>query len=156
MYQEGDILVYKRDVCQVKEVKNDQYVLTPVTDSSLKITISKDSSDIRELIKKEKVEEFLTKIPAITTIEVDDKLLEHEYKNLLYHGEYEDLIKIIKTAYLRGEERRKNKKKVRDQDILYLEKAESYLYTEFAYALDKTYDETKEYIINQVSQFEHS
>ena len=35
-------------------------------------------------------------------------------------------------------------------DDSYFKKAEKYLYNEFSIVLNKTYDETKEYVINEV------
>ena len=43
MYKVGDLLVYKKAVCEVSEIKikylrdMDYYILTPITDKSLKI-----------------------------------------------------------------------------------------------------------------------
>ena len=45
MYKVGDYIVYKRDVCKVKEIKEkyynntDYYVLNPISDLSLKINV---------------------------------------------------------------------------------------------------------------------
>lgn len=55
-------------------------------------------------------------IPSIGVIEVCDKLLENEYKKLLHDGGYVVLAKIIKTAYLRNEERFNNKRKISEKD----------------------------------------
>jgi len=45
MYKLGDLIIYKKDVCEVSEIKEkylhdiDYYVLTPIADKSLKIQI---------------------------------------------------------------------------------------------------------------------
>lgn len=160
MYKIGDHLVYKRDVCKVVDIIEhgfkdlSYYVLMPINDISLKIqiptTINKEY--VRDLITKEKVEEIIKIIPTIDIINVDTKLIENEYKRLLDSGEYIDLIKIIKTTYLRNQERVDSKKKISDKDKKYFEKAEKYLYSEFSVVLNKTYDETKEYVINKVEE----
>ena len=51
---------------------------------------------------------------------------------MLYKGDIEDLIKIIKTAYIRNDNRLKNNKKISDKDKTYFEKAEEYLYNELS------------------------
>ena len=43
-------------------------------------------------------------------------MMENTYKELLQRGTYEDLITVIKTAYLRNENRKKNNKKISDKD----------------------------------------
>ena len=158
MYKVGDLLVYKKDVCIVNEIKikylrdMDYYILSPITDKSLKIQIPTNSNAIRELITKQKVKEIIKSIPNIEVIKLDSKNLENEYKQLMQNGTHEDLIKIIKTTYLRNKERIDNNKKTTDKDNYYFNQAESYLYNELSVVLNLTYDETKEYIISEVNK----
>jgi len=158
MFKKGDLLVYKKDVCVVEEVKikylrdTDYYVLNPITDKSLKIQVPTTSNAIRSLITKERVEEIIKSIPKIKVIKTDSKSLENDYKQLMQSGTHEDLIKIIKTTYLRNKERLDNNKKTTDKDNYYFNQAELYLYNEFSVVLNLSYEETKEYIINEVNK----
>lgn len=158
MYKLGDLLVYKKDVCIVAEIKEkyikdiDYYVLNPITDKSLKIQIPTNSNAIRSLITKEKVTEIIKSIPQIDVIKSDSKTLENDYKQLMQKGTHEDLIKIIKTTYLRNKERLDNNKKTTDKDSYYFNQAESYLYNEFSVVLGLSYEKTKEYIIQEVNK----
>lgn len=158
MYKIGDLLIYKKELCRVEEIKNkyikdiDYYVLKLLTDESLTIQIPTNSNLIRNLITKEEIEKIISNIPNIEVIKSNDKNLEHEYKALMQSGTHEDLIKIIKTTYLRNKERLDNNKKTTDKDNNYFNQAESYLYNEFATVLGMTYEETKEYVINKVNQ----
>ena len=65
---------------------------------------------------------------------------------------YEDLIKIIKTTYLRNKERIDNNKKIGGTDDEYFKQAEKYLYNEFSVALNMSYDDTKKYVIDKVKE----
>lgn len=156
MYKVGDFVVYKRDVCEIVEIKEsyfkglDYFVLLPLNDKTLKIQVPTNNKLLRDVISKEKVIEIINNIPSIELIKTDNKLIENEYKRLLNSDKYEDLIKIIKTTYLRNKEREDSKKKISDKDKFYFEKAERLLYSEFSIALNITYDETKEYVINKV------
>ena len=158
MFKKGDLLVYKKDVCEVEEVKlkyirdMDYYILTPIIDKSLKIQIPTNSSAIRNLITKEKVEEIIHSIPQTEVIKTNSKTLENDYKQLMQSGTHEDLIKIIKTTYLRNKERLDNNKKTTDKDNYYFNQAELYLYNEFSVVLGLSYEETKEYIIKEVTK----
>lgn len=158
MYQVNDLLVYKKDVCVVEEVKSkyikdiDYYVLSPITDKSLKIQIPTTSSAIRSLITKERIEEIIANIPNIEIIKNETKKLENDYKQLMQSGTHEDLIKIIKTTYLRNKERLDNNKKTTDKDNYYFNQAELYLYNEFSVVLGLTYEETKQYIIDKLNK----
>ena len=157
MYKVNDLLVYKKDVCVVEEIKpkylrdTDYYVLSPLTDKSLKLQVPTTSNAIRDLIKKEKIEEIIQSIPNIEVIKSDAKTLEADYKLLMQNGTHEDLIKIIKTIYLRNKERLDNNKKTADKDNYYFNQAELYLYNEFSVVLNLTYDETKQYIIDKLN-----
>ena len=158
MYKTNDLLIYKKDVCKVKEIKEkylrdtDYYVLSPITDESLTIQVPIDSKAIRNIINKEEVNLIINKIPKIDIIKSDAKILENEYKALMQNGTHEDLIKIIKTTYLRNEERLANNKKTADKDNRYFEEAESYLYHEFSISLNLPYDSVKQYIIDTLSK----
>ena len=156
MYKIGDYIIYLKDVCQVLDIKEkymndiDYYVLTPVNDNSLKLNIPINNKSIRNLISKEKIEEIINNILNIEIIKDDDKTIENTYKNLLSSATHEDLIKIIKTSYLRNQKRINNKKKISDKDKNYSELAEKYLYNEFSIVLGLSFDETKDYVIKKV------
>jgi len=158
MYKVGDLLVYKKDVCEIIEIKEkylrdmDYYILAPIIDKSLKLQIPTSSSAIRDLITEEEIQKLINKIPTIEIIKSESKNLENEYKQLMQSGTHEDLIKIIKTTYLRNKERLDNNKKTTDKDNYYFNQAELYLYNEFSVVLNLTYDETKEYILNTVNK----
>ena len=158
MYKVGDYIVYLKEVSKIKEIKENfikdvnYYVLEPVSDSSLKLNIPVSSNSIRNLITIDKVNELIKEIPFIDTIDIDDKNIEFEYKKLLNTGTPENLIKIIKTTYLRNQDRLNNKKKINDKDRNYFELAEKYLYTEISIVLNKSFEDTKNYIINEVEK----
>lgn len=157
MFKVNNYLMYKRDVCIVKEIKEkyirdrDYYLLVPINDESLKIEVPVDSKLIRELIDKQRVYEIIQNIPNIPVIEIDKKKIEDEYKKLLMSGKHEDLIKIIKTAYLRNRERIDNNKKTTDKDNYYFELAERYLYYEFMIVMEMDYEAMKKYVNDMVA-----
>ena len=157
MYNIGDYVVYKRDVCMILEIKEnyyndtDYYVLSPIKDSSLKINVPTNNKKLlRNLMSKEEVESLIKKIPNIEVVDVDDKLIEYTYKELLKSESHEDLVKIIKTSYLRNKDRTLNNKKPGEKDSTYFNLAELYLYNEFSVVLGKTFEDTKNYVISKV------
>lgn len=120
MYKIDDYLVYKKDVCRVKDIRKnnlngiDCYILVPIDDLSLKIDVPIDNRNglIRDIINKEETLKLINSIPQIEPLKnIDDRNIEKEYKELIYNGSHYDLIKIIKTTYLRNVERINNKKK---------------------------------------------
>lgn len=158
IYKIGDNLVYKKDVCEVIEIKEHDfkdltyYVLRPIFDKSLKIQVPIDNNFIRDIISKKELNRIIDEIPNVDLIDIEDKQLENEYKKLINSDDYLDLVKIIKTTYIRNKQREENKKKISDKDKHYFDLAEKYLYGEFSVVLNKTIDETKDYIINKVEK----
>ena len=161
MFKIGEYLVYRRDVCKLIEIKHnnfnnsDCYVLIPLLDDSLKIKvpISNKNENMRPLISKERIAEIIKGIPNVEILDCDDnRLIENEYKSLINSGKLVDLVKIIKTSYLRNKERADQKKKLSDKDNDYFCLAEKYLYQEFSIVLNMSYDDTKKYVIDEVNK----
>ncbi len=158
MFKINDYVVYKKDTCKIVDIKENHFnnqsyfVLVPIDDGSLKIDIPTDNrcGYLRKIITKDELEKIINDIPNIEIIENNDKMIESEYRNLLNSNKHCDLIKIIKTTYLRNKERLDNNKKIRDKDLQYFELAEKYLYNEFSIVLNLTYEETKNFVINKV------
>lgn len=155
----GDYVVYRKEVCKVVEIKEkflkdmDYYRLVPISDETLHLDVPVSNEKLlRDLITKDQVEELIKKIPDIKLIESEDKNLENEYKALINSGNIEDYIKIIKTTYTRNKERLENKRKISDKDNHYFNLAEKYLYNEFSIVLNKSFEETKQYVIDNVTK----
>lgn len=115
MFKVGVYIIYKRDLCKVTNIENDYYCLSPVLDESLSIKVptSNKFNNLRYPLSKKEAEELISKIPDIEPIQTSDKLLENTYKELMKSNSHEDLIKIIKTTYLRNQARINNHKKSR-------------------------------------------
>lgn len=158
MYKVGEFVVYKRDVCKVTKIKEnhlqgkDYYLLNPILDESLKIEIPIDCSGLRNLISKEDISEIIKKIPDIEVINTNNRQFDNEYKTLMNSGSHDDLIKIIKSSYLRNKEKMDNNKKIGDKESNFLKQAEKYFYNELSIVLGFNYDETKEYVKNEVEK----
>ncbi len=155
MYKTNDYLVYQKDVCQVSNIEErnniNYYILHPIKDKSLKITIPTSSDKIRDLITKEEITNLIKISKEIPLIDCEEKFIEIEYKRLLQEPTYENLIKIIKTAYMRNKHREEQNKKLAEKDTKYFNLAEEYLYNELSITLNLSYDETKKYFINEIS-----
>ncbi len=155
MYKVDEKIIYKKDVCKIRDIKEDKnikyYILTPIDDESLIIKVPIDNKLMRNLISKEEIEKIIDEIPNIKPLDnIDDRFIENTYKELLNGGSYEELITIIKMTYIRNNERQKQNKKISEKDDKYFNLAEKYLYNEFGTVLNMTFDETKEYITKKV------
>lgn len=158
MFKIGEYVIYKRDLCTINDIieRNNKkyYKLSPVEDKSLIINVPVENkmNYLRYPISKKEAEKLIEKIPLIKELNTNEKLIENEYKNLMKTNKHEDLIKIIKTTYLRNKERQMNGKKIAEKDTDYFQKAEYYLYNELRISLNMTYEECKNFIIETLTQ----
>ena len=92
MYKKDDFVVYKHDVCKIKDIKenrlmgNTYYVMTPIDDNTLIIDIPTDNrmGFLRDIISPEEAEKLIEKIPEITPLEnINEKYIEAQYKEML-------------------------------------------------------------------------
>lgn len=160
MFKKGNYIVYRKDVCLVNdivELRGEKYYsLSPLCDESmqLKIPVNNTTGLLREVISKENAEKLIDNIPNIEVLDLNEKTIENEYQKLLASSSVEDLIKIIKTTYLRNDNRLKNGKKIGEKDDLYFKKAEQLLYTEFSISLGMSYKEAKDYVHKRLLKIE--
>ena len=156
MYKINDYVIYKREVCVVKDLKKinnqDYYTLENKEDTSLKISIpvSQETQLLRHLATFDEISNTLDHINDIPTLNINERNLEEQYKRLLQGTTIENLIKIIKTAYIRNEIRKNNHKHLSDTDTSYQELAEQFLFNEIAYAMNISYDAAKELVFNKL------
>ena len=129
----------------------DYYIMSPIDDSSLIIQAPVDNfSFFRSVATKQEAEDLISKIPTIEIIQSEDRKIEYVYKRLLEEGTLENLIKVIKTTYMRNQERLSQNKRIGERDEVYFERAEKRLYNELSVSLNLTFDQTKQYVINAV------
>lgn len=147
-----DYIVYRKETCKIIEKKDGYYRLVPVNDTSIKYKVPVDSNFLKKVITKEEIDRLLLEIPEINTIDLGEKQIEQEYKELMKSGTHEDLVKIIKTSYLRNQIRILNNKRISEIDDEYFKRAEKYLYEEIGIVLNLSFENTKEYIINKLKK----
>ena len=159
MYKIGDKIAYRNEICTVinidKKYKEgaDYYALSCENDPSLLIhvPVEKSEESLRLLLTKTQIEELLNKAPEIPVIEITAWNRGAEYRELLSRGSHENIISVIKTAYLRQQEKIKKQQKVNEGDKVFFRQTERILYNEIAASLDITYDEAKKYVIDKLS-----
>ena len=149
MVEAGQTIVYRGNVCKVRELVcgyrdgEDYYKLTPVYDPSMTIhtPVATIGELARPVISREEVDRLIRIMPEIECVTAENRTLEN----------HEDLIRIIKTAYMRGEEKLNRGQQRNEKDKQYFRLAEKTLYNEFAVVLDKSYEDTKAYVVSQAS-----
>lgn len=147
-----DYIVYRKETCKIIGKEDGYYKLVPINDTSIKYRVPVDSNFLKKVITKEEIDRLLLEIPEINTIDLGEKQIEQEYKELMKSGTHEDLVKIIKTSYLRNQIRILNNKRISEIDDEYFKRAEKYLYEEIGIVLNLSFEDTKKYIINKLKK----
>lgn len=154
MFKKDSYIIYKGDVCKVKDIienyydETDYYVLMPLKDESMTIKIPINNESIKNIVSKEEAINIIKSFKSTELIDLsNEKNAEHVYIDLLNDSTHKSLVKIIKTTYVRNQARINNNKKISEKDDNYFRKAEKRLYEELAVSLDKSVDEIRSEII---------
>lgn len=160
MFQKGERVVCgSKGVCEVGEIttldisgidkEREYYILKPLYSSSgtVYIPVDKAESSMRKVLAHEEAEHLIRSIPQIPLITIaNDKLLEQEYKNCLKTSDCGDLVRIIKTIYLRKKKREEAGRKETAVDARYFRIAGDHLYGELAVSLNMPRENVENYI----------
>ena len=109
---------------------------------------------LRGIITREEAERLIDEIPSIETLSIEnEKFREDSYKKCIRTCECRDLLRIIKTIYVRKQAKYYlMAKKQPTTDERYLKLAEDHLYSEFSMLLDIPKEHMADYIEQRVHQ----
>ena len=165
MFEKGDYIVYgAAGICQVKEIgtlsmkASDKdrlyYTLEPLNSKGSSVYTPVDNTKvvIRRILSKKEAEQLICDIPHIEALWVEnDKQREQVYRESARKCDCREWIRIIKTLYLRKQDRIAHGKKVTATDERYLHMAEESLYSELSIPLGVEKDRMADYITERVA-----
>lgn len=164
MFETGDYVVYGHTgICRVMGtttmdmvgIPKDKlyYILCPngETEGKIYTPVENPKVMIRKTMSAEEAEALLESIPGIEALEIEnEKLREEKYRECLKSGECREMIRIIKTIYLRKKDRISKGKKVTATDERYLKMAEESLYSELSMLLGVPKGKMESYITARI------
>lgn len=164
MFKVDDYIVYGGNgVCRVlskgvptihgADKERQYYKLQPIYEngSIIYTPVDNDKVVMRKTISKDEAIDLIKNIPSIEILYFDDeKMREEKYKEVIHAYNCRELIKVIKTSYLRKEERLAEGKKNIATDDKYLKMAEEYLYGELAISLNISKEQVRDFIVQTV------
>lgn len=130
------------------------YILKPLyaSGSTVYVPVDAPKESMRAVLTKTEAEMLLAKIPDIPLLIItNDKLAEQIYKEGIRANKCEELVKIIKTIYLRRKHRIESGRKVTAVDAKYIRLAEENLYGELAVALDINKKDVEKYVADAMN-----
>lgn len=164
MFQVGDFIIYgPQGVCKVTDIgymdllgiPKDRlyYTLEPcrVLGGKIFTPVDNRKAVIRPVISRDEALKLIDDMENIEILWVpDERKREYTYKDAIRKCDCRELIKIMKTTYLRKKSRAAAGKKVTAGDEKYLHMAEESLYGEFAVALDMEVAQVKKFISDKM------
>lgn len=160
MYQIGDYVVYgNKGVCEVKQIAPMEmsgisngkmyYTLVPIyrEESKIYTPVDHNKTSMRSVISKEDAFQLMHDLEEIKPLEIEnEKNLEQVYKDCMNSFNCKDMMKVIKTIYVRQSTRILDGKKLIATDEKYLKIAKECLIGELSIPLKKTPKDLEEEI----------
>lgn len=167
MFKKGDYVIYGTNgICEIidittldlDQVLNDKmyYILRPIKTKDGRIFAPMDNNKtvIRNILSKEEATTLINEIPNIKGLLItNEKLRESTYKESMKSCDCREWIRVIKTLYLRNQERMAQGKKSTSVDERYLKLAKDSLYSELSFPLDIPKEEMERYIDEKMNHF---
>lgn len=168
MFEKGEYIIYSHNgICKVEDItrldipgvdrKKLYYVLVPlnIKGSRVYFPVDKKNANARRLITEKEAWALLDEIRDIPQIWIaNEKLREESYKQAMYSSDYRQWVAIIKTLYLRKQDRLSQGKKMAAVDERYLKMAEDALYSELAFVMGKNKAEMEKFITGHIENME--
>lgn len=160
MFKVGDYVICgNKGVCTVENIttlniagvdkEREYYILKPLYmgGSTVYVPVDSPKESMRSVLKRDEAQRLIEAIPGIPLLVItNEKLTEQTYKDCIKKNSCEELIKMIKTIYLRKQKRIQAGRKVTAVDAKYFHMAEENLYGELAVALDMNRKDVEGYI----------
>ncbi len=168
MFEKGQLIMCGgHGVCRVVSITDNPvdrrdkvrkyYVLEPLFEkaSTIYTPVDNDKVIMRRVMTKEEAEELTKRVTEIDTVWIqEEKNREQMYKEAIRTYDCRSLVQVIKTLYMRKQNRIQEGKKVLSSDEQYLRKAEELLYSEMSVALSIPREEVETYIKDVVRRQE--
>lgn len=166
MFEIGEYIIYgTKGVCQVMDITSMDmdgmprgtmyYILHPLHQNGGRIYVSVENRKtvMRKILTGEEAKALIREIPDIEELWiVNDKVREERYKECIRTCDCRELVRIIKTLYMRRQKRIKQGKKITATDERYLKLAEDNLYSELSIPLEIPKEDMEKYLTDEIEK----
>ena len=166
MFKIGQYIVYgSTGVCKVVDIGNVEmpgiskdrtyYTLEPCYVKGSRIITPTDNNKtiMRPLLTKKEADELIDHVSDIEALWIsDERKREETYRSVIAKCDCYELVRVIKTIYLREQKRAAVGRKMTISDEKYYKLAEDNLYNELAVVYNMTKDEAKAYMIERIER----
>ncbi|RGY96444.1 CarD family transcriptional regulator [Clostridium sp. AM58-1XD] len=167
MFQKGSLVVYGTNgVYRINDIgappdssisdKTRQYYqLTPVFGSGTVYIPVDTKLFIRPVMTRDEAHRLIARIPEISEDTCSSRIqrvMTEQYRTSFESHRNEDLVRLIKTIYVKNQQLRQYGKRPCRTDEQFKHKAEELLYGELSAVLDIPYDHVESYIEKEINQ----
>lgn len=156
-YQKNDYVIYGGNgVCIVEDIctmdgsglddSRVYYRLKPLYEKGSMVYAPVDNlkSTLRELLSESEIHNLMEEFPDIEPITFqNEKSIEMEYRNVLQSYKSRELMRVMKTAFMRMRKRQRENKKVVLVDEKYFHKSKELLFGEWAVILNSSKEDVE-------------
>lgn len=140
---------------EINGKRNKYYVLRPVYNDKSTIFVPVDNekliAKIRRVLSVDEIHALIKAIPNESTIWIEDDAVRREqYKKILARGDRTELVRLIKTLYLRQQSLKEKGRKMPVADERFIKDAEKLLHDEFAHVLNIDREQILPLILEQI------
>lgn len=160
MFRVNDLVLYGSDgICRITEITKrlfrektvEYYVLKPVYNKNATLFVPTENEQLtakmRPALTKEEIRTIIQDMPESEIVWIEDEAERKlRYREILSSGNSHELVKLIKTLYIRQQQQKAIGKKLHMADERFFREAEKLLYNEFAVVLDIPQEEVLPYI----------
>ena len=164
MFAVGDyVICSNKGVCVVENIttlnisgvdkEREYYILKPLymSGSTVYVPVDSPKESMRYVLRREEAQKLIEAIPEIPLLVIsNEKFSEQVYRDCIKTNDCMELVKMIKTIYMRKQKRIQAGRKVTAVDAKYFHLAEESLYGELAIALDMSRDKVEDYIAEAI------
>lgn len=175
VFSRGDVVVYRHHVCEIADVREkyfegrDYFELHALFEKALKLYVAVENAEPPTMRPVMGRKEALTLIDSIidvdtiddailhargTTLSLAERQVKEEYERRMKSNDSRDLIPIIKSAYVRTQEREGTGKRTTAVDKKFFDLAESLLYDELSMALEMEREAVGDFVMTRITELE--
>ena len=160
LYSKGDTVVCcGSGVCEIVDIRRERfsekaenyYILNSVYEicpTKVFIPVANEKVRLRPLITKEEINGYISAVGESEKVWVDDeKEREKAFSDIVKSGDYTKIIRMIGEIHEKQTEKKKSGGKLRQSDERIMKDAEKTISNEFAFVLDISPEEVKNYIV---------
>ncbi|MGN0171996.1 MAG: CarD family transcriptional regulator [Acutalibacteraceae bacterium] len=165
MYAINDTVLYGTDgVCTVTDIAKrrfgktceEYYILTPLHQDGAVIYVPTQNETLRAKMRRvlsaDEIRSLIREMPDGDALpwESNELLRRQQFRQILQGGDRRELIRLIRTIYLHGQQQKENGRKLHHADEQIMRDAEALLYDEFSYVLHIGPQEVLPFILQEI------